>query len=286
LNRNPHQDLQAQDRAHRIGQTKEVRIYRLITSKSIEETILARAQYKLDIDGKVIQAGKFDNKTSDTERDVLLRALLGNDDEEDDEDKEGELDENELNEIIARNEEELALFNKMDEERRAEHAAAWKAAGNRGDPPARLMQDSELPPIYLVDPTIPEEVEVPVELGRGNRSRKQVAYDDGLNENQFLEAIEEGDLDGFIEKKRKMKEKQKLVLDDEQDSESNTSNAKLKRRKGDGALSSTTSMDDFVPDKTESVEQLNVDPALRQALNRVFKACLKAVESTEVEDEE
>ena len=52
---NPHQDLQAQDRAHRIGQTKEVRILRLITSKSVEEAILARAQYKLDIDGKVIQ---------------------------------------------------------------------------------------------------------------------------------------------------------------------------------------------------------------------------------------
>ncbi|KAK9703577.1 ATP-dependent DNA helicase Snf21, partial [Basidiobolus ranarum] len=56
---NPHQDLQAQDRAHRIGQTKEVRIFRLISENSVEETILARAQYKLDIDGKVIQAGKF-----------------------------------------------------------------------------------------------------------------------------------------------------------------------------------------------------------------------------------
>lgn len=30
---NPHQDLQAQDRAHRIGQKKEVRVLRLITSK-------------------------------------------------------------------------------------------------------------------------------------------------------------------------------------------------------------------------------------------------------------
>src|SRR5881394_3389433 len=39
---NPHQDLQAQDRAHRIGQKNEVRILRLISEKSIEENILAR----------------------------------------------------------------------------------------------------------------------------------------------------------------------------------------------------------------------------------------------------
>lgn len=70
--RNPHQDLQAQDRAHRIGQTKEVRILRLISQKSIEETILARAQYKLDIDGKVIQAGKFDQKSTAEEREAFL----------------------------------------------------------------------------------------------------------------------------------------------------------------------------------------------------------------------
>lgn len=76
VNRNPHQDLQAQDRAHRIGQTKEVKILRLISQKSIEESILARAQYKLDIDDKVIQAGKFDNKSTAEEREALLVCFL------------------------------------------------------------------------------------------------------------------------------------------------------------------------------------------------------------------
>ncbi|EAQ89120.1 hypothetical protein CHGG_05739 [Chaetomium globosum CBS 148.51] len=64
---NPHQDLQAQDRAHRIGQKNEVRILRLISSASVEEKILERARYKLDMDGKVIQAGRFDNKSSETD---------------------------------------------------------------------------------------------------------------------------------------------------------------------------------------------------------------------------
>merc|ERR1712203_323308 len=39
---NPHQDLQAQDRAHRIGQQNEVRVLRLMTVNSVEERILAR----------------------------------------------------------------------------------------------------------------------------------------------------------------------------------------------------------------------------------------------------
>jgi SWI/SNF-related matrix-associated actin-dependent regulator of chromatin subfamily A protein 2/4 len=45
--------LQAQDRAHRIGQEKEVRVLRLMTVNSVEETILAAARYKLNVDEKV-----------------------------------------------------------------------------------------------------------------------------------------------------------------------------------------------------------------------------------------
>jgi ATP-dependent helicase STH1/SNF2 len=44
--------------------------------KSIEEQILSRAQYKLDIDGKVIQAGKFDNKSTAEEREAYLVSKL------------------------------------------------------------------------------------------------------------------------------------------------------------------------------------------------------------------
>ena len=70
--RNPHADLQAQDRAHRIGQTKVVRILRFITEKSVEEAMFARARYKLDIDDKVIQAGRFDNKSTQEEQEEFL----------------------------------------------------------------------------------------------------------------------------------------------------------------------------------------------------------------------
>ncbi len=52
---NPQNDLQAQARAHRIGQTKQVNIYRLVTHSSIEEEIVERAKRKMVLDHLVIQ---------------------------------------------------------------------------------------------------------------------------------------------------------------------------------------------------------------------------------------
>jgi len=46
---NPMMDAQAQDRAHRIGQRHEVRVYRLISASPVEERILARATEKLNV---------------------------------------------------------------------------------------------------------------------------------------------------------------------------------------------------------------------------------------------
>ena len=47
-------DEQAKDRAHRIGQKREVRVYRLITTTKIEEGILFKATQKKDLDAKII----------------------------------------------------------------------------------------------------------------------------------------------------------------------------------------------------------------------------------------
>lgn len=60
--------MQAQDRAHRIGQTREVKVLRLVTTNSVEEKILAAARFKLNVDEKVIQAGKFDQRSTGDER--------------------------------------------------------------------------------------------------------------------------------------------------------------------------------------------------------------------------
>jgi SWI/SNF-related matrix-associated actin-dependent regulator of chromatin subfamily A member 5 len=56
--RNPQADLQAMDRAHRIGQTKQVYVFRFVTEGSVEERMLERAAQKLRLDQLVIQQGR------------------------------------------------------------------------------------------------------------------------------------------------------------------------------------------------------------------------------------
>ncbi|KAG9233451.1 putative chromatin structure-remodeling complex subunit snf21 [Amylocarpus encephaloides] len=185
---NPHQDLQAQDRAHRIGQKNEVRILRLISSNSVEEKILERAKFKLDMDGKVIQAGRFDNKSSETDRDAMLRVMLETAEAAETLEQE-EMDDEDLNMILARSDNELTVFRQMDEVRAKDPVYGANAGKNRMP---RLMAESELPELYMSDGNpIPDEVE---EIkGRGARERTRVKYDDGLTEEQWLNAVDDDD---------------------------------------------------------------------------------------------
>lgn len=59
---NPAMDQQAQDRCHRIGQTREVHIYRLISESTIEENILKKANQKRVLDNLVIQSGSYNTE--------------------------------------------------------------------------------------------------------------------------------------------------------------------------------------------------------------------------------
>ena len=56
---NPQVDLQAMDRAHRIGQRRPVSVLRLICESTVEERILRKAILKLKIDNIVIQQGRL-----------------------------------------------------------------------------------------------------------------------------------------------------------------------------------------------------------------------------------
>ncbi|XP_075149709.1 chromodomain-helicase-DNA-binding protein 1 [Haematobia irritans] len=68
---NPQNDLQAQARAHRIGQKNQVNIYRLVTARSVEEQIVERAKQKMVLDHLVIQ------RMDTTGRTVLDRGSSG-----------------------------------------------------------------------------------------------------------------------------------------------------------------------------------------------------------------
>ncbi|KAG2778566.1 hypothetical protein JG687_00007365 [Phytophthora cactorum] len=69
---NPQVDLQAMDRAHRIGQTKIVRVFRFITDGTVEEKIVERAERKLYLDAAIIQQGRLAQQNRKLSKDELM----------------------------------------------------------------------------------------------------------------------------------------------------------------------------------------------------------------------
>lgn len=73
---NPQADLQAMDRAHRIGQTKQVVVFRFVTENAIEEKVLERAAQKLRLDQLVIQQGRAQQQAKQAaSKDDLLNMI-------------------------------------------------------------------------------------------------------------------------------------------------------------------------------------------------------------------
>lgn len=86
---NPQNDTQAQARCHRIGQTKDVRVYRLVTSRSFEQEMFDRASKKLGLEQAVLGTFNQDNdddKPTTKEMEQLLKkgayALLEDENDE------------------------------------------------------------------------------------------------------------------------------------------------------------------------------------------------------------
>ncbi|KAG7198891.1 hypothetical protein KM043_015713 [Ampulex compressa] len=251
---NPHQDLQAQDRAHRIGQKNEVRVLRLMTVNSVEERILAAARYKLNMDEKVIQAGMFDQKSTGSERQQFLQSILHQDDAEDEEENEVPDDET-VNQMIARTEGEFEIFQKLDLERRREEA---KLGPNRK---SRLLEEAELPDWLVKDDDEVErwtyEEDEDRFLGRGSRQRKEVDYSDSLTEKEWLKAIDddgaeyEEEEEDDKKKKKTRKRKKKGEEDDE---------PMPKKRRGAGA---------------------SIDPKMKRAMKKLIMVVVNYTDNTD-----
>ncbi|KAG2142624.1 SNF2 family N-terminal domain-containing protein [Suillus cothurnatus] len=297
---NPHADLQAQDRAHRIGQTKAVRILRFITEKSVEEAMYARARYKLDIDDKVIQAGRFDNKSTQEEQEEFLRSILEADQEEENEEA-GDMNDDELNEMLARNDEEVEIFRSMDLQRERDALDAWRA---------------ELPECYQTDePFEPKEIDDAIE-GRGQRRRNVVNYNDGLSDEQWAMAVEDGeDLQELVDRARGKKERRaanKLLKETDTPGRNtpasdvgvgrkgkkgkgkmtandyDTPGVAGKRKRGMKSMSVTPSViddDDEERDmKRRKTKAGDLSPAIRDKMKKAFNEVLKAVLACEDKD--
>ncbi|VAH83090.1 unnamed protein product [Triticum turgidum subsp. durum] len=69
---NPFMDLQAQSRAHRIGQTRPVVVYQLITKCSVEEKILQKSKQKLAIENMLMNSSNSKKPSVDELQSILL----------------------------------------------------------------------------------------------------------------------------------------------------------------------------------------------------------------------
>lgn len=101
---NPAMDKQCQDRCHRIGQTRDVHIYRFVSEHTIESNILKKANQKRHLDNVVIQTGDF---TTDYLTKLSVKDMLGSEAPEELSDERPLLqDDKNLNKLLAQAEDE------------------------------------------------------------------------------------------------------------------------------------------------------------------------------------
>uniref|UniRef100_A0AAR2INI5 DNA helicase n=1 Tax=Pygocentrus nattereri TaxID=42514 RepID=A0AAR2INI5_PYGNA len=216
---NPHNDIQAFSRAHRIGQNKKVMIYRFVTKASVEERITQVAKKKMMLTHLVVRPG-LGSKTgsmSKQELDDILK--FGTEelfkDEGEGENKEEDssvihYDDKAIDRLLDRNQDatddtELQSMN--------EYLSSFKVAQYVEEEVQReiIKQEESVDPDYweklLRHHYEQQQEDLARNLGKGKRIRKQVNYNDGSQEDRdwqddqsdgqsdYSVASEEGDED-------------------------------------------------------------------------------------------
>ncbi|XP_016096569.1 probable global transcription activator SNF2L2 [Sinocyclocheilus grahami] len=169
--------------------------------KEVESQLPEKVEYVIKCDMSAIQKVLYRHMQG---KGILLtdvHVILEEDEVPDDET---------LNQMIARNEDEFELFMRMDLDRRREDARNPKRK-------PRLMEEDELPSWILKDDAEVERLTCEEEeekiFGRGSRHRRDVDYSDALTEKQWLRAIEDGNLEEIEEEIRLKRRKRRRHVD-------------------------------------------------------------------------
>ena len=253
---NPQMDIQAQDRAHRIGQKHKVKVFRLISKKTIEEGILEKAAFKKNMDEKVIRAGLYNVKYSESERRKKLLDILKNEKEEEEEEDEVP-DDSQINEYIARSDDELRTFEQMDKERyikenKEQKLKEIKEKMNYDDEIMktinyRLIQDYEVPEwVKFSKKDEEEKIEEEDICGKGMRVRHKVNYRVDFDEDFDSDSEEE------IKSVRKKRKRDKEVNSNYDNSSVSYSRKKAKNDNSDNDYSNNLSQIDLNDMKSSS----------------------------------
>ncbi|KAJ7338864.1 hypothetical protein JRQ81_012766 [Phrynocephalus forsythii] len=202
---NPQNDLQAQARCHRIGQSKSVKIYRLITRNSYEREMFDKASLKLGLDKAVLQSmSGRENATNGVQQlskkeieDLLRKGAYGA--LMDEEDEGSKFCEEDIDQILLRRTHTITIESEGKGSTFAK--ASFVASGNRTD-------------ISLDDPNFWQkwakkaELDIDALNGRNNlvidtpRVRKQTRLYSAVKEDELMEF---SDLESDSEEKPSIK---------------------------------------------------------------------------------
>ena len=167
----------------------------------------------------------------------LQRSILEADQEEDN-GQSGDMDDDEINELLARDEGEVEIFGDMDIQRLRDIKNNWQLTGHHGPPPQLLIQLEELSRCYRNDGFFDF---TPLERwmeGRGHRRRNAINYNDGLSDDAWARALEDDeDLDEVIAKARDKNQRRaanKLLRESEGQSSRNSPAVEEPKRKKKG----------------------------------------------------
>ncbi|KAG8435735.1 hypothetical protein GDO86_013617 [Hymenochirus boettgeri] len=226
---NPHNDIQAFSRAHRIGQNKKVMIYRFVTRASVEERITQVAKKKMMLTHLVVRPG-LGSKTgsmSKQELDDILKfgtEELFKDEATEGDNKEGEdssvihYDDKAISRLLDRNQDEIedteiqGMNEYLSSFKVAQYVVREEEMADEEEVVREIIKQEE-----SVDPDYWEKLlrhhyeqqqeDLARNLGKGKRIRKQVNYNDGSqedrdwqddqsdNQSDYSVASEEGDED-------------------------------------------------------------------------------------------
>ncbi|KAM6967695.1 chromodomain-helicase-DNA-binding protein 4 isoform 2-T3 [Aplochiton taeniatus] len=224
---NPHNDIQAFSRAHRIGQNKKVMIYRFVTKASVEERITQVAKKKMMLTHLVVRPGLGSKTGSMSKQELddilkfgteeLFKDELGEGDNKEDDSSVIHYDDKAIDRLLDRNQ---SATEDTEIQSMNEYLSSFKVAQyvvRDEDEEEEEVQREVIKQEESVDPDYWEKLlrhhyeqqqeDLARNLGKGKRTRKPVNYNDGSqedrdwqedqsdNQSDYSVASEEGDED-------------------------------------------------------------------------------------------
>uniref|UniRef100_A0A8K9X1P9 DNA helicase n=1 Tax=Oncorhynchus mykiss TaxID=8022 RepID=A0A8K9X1P9_ONCMY len=219
---NPHNDIQAFSRAHRIGQNKKVMIYRFVTKASVEERITQVAKKKMMLTHLVVRPGLGSKTGSMSKQELddilkfgteeLFKDELGEGDNKEDDSQVIHYDDKAIDRLLDRNQESESTED-TEIQSMNEYLSSFKVAQYVEEEVQRevIKQEESVDPDYweklLRHHYEQQQEDLARNLGKGKRTRKPVNYNDGSqeerdwqedqsdNNSDYSVASEEGDED-------------------------------------------------------------------------------------------